>query len=406
MKRHLQPRKWPHWMEKDKKSNYRSSSALGQIYDRIKIEEFHAAYEMSFDTRILSRYQLEEDILAKASKIKAAYDIAMRRLMGQHEAPVTEFEIWSTFILSRPRVGSDYKLQENVGREMAALKLRFRAECMEAVTGNIQPEGFASTSSMINLEKLDQFVAAMYTVTHNDVRAALRVRSMPKPDGEGGSEETRMPLISFPWLFHRELARVALGRGGDVRPLQKSVWLDQDESQQHQQTWDRDVAVADAEFEIPGDIVLHGAMDLEGDTQQPLQDVQSKKEGYATERGDSAEDGETSDDCVYTSSGQVVHRGQMLTLFTETGEEVQGQQRTKTPGISPAGTQGLQSADSTSNTSLVADNSTGSSCPASPRSERKEEEEEDEDIEFEEVDDAGYEEEEDALEALTKKIGM
>lgn len=403
MQRHLQPRKWPHWMEKDKKSNYRSYSALGQIYDRIKIEEFHAAYEMSFDTRILSRYQLEEDTLAKARQIKAAYDIAMRRLMGQHEAPVTEFEIWSTFILSRPRVGSDYKLQENVGREMAALKARFRAECMEAVAGNIHTEGCASASSIVNLEKLDRFVAAMYTVTHNDVRAAMRERSMPKPNGEGGSEEIQMPLISFPWLFHRELARVALGRGGDVRPLQNSVWLNQDESQQHHQTWDRDVAVEDAEFEIAGDTVLPEALDLEGETQQPLQDVRSKKEGYATERGGGF-DGGIGEDYVRTSSGQVVHRGQMLTLFKETGEEVQGQQRTPAPAISLAGTQGLRSADSTSNDSLVADESTGSSRPASPRSERRSDEEED--IEFEEVDDAGYEEEEDALEALTRKIGM
>lgn len=403
MKRHLQPRKWPHWMEKEKKSNYRSYSALGKIYDRIKIEEFHAAYEMPFDARILSRYQLEADTLAKASKIKATYDIAMRRLMGQHEAPVTEFEIWSTFILSRPRVGSDYKLQENVGREMAALKLRFRAECMEAVTGNIQTEGFAPASSVVNLEKLDRFVAAMYTVTHNDVRAALRERSMPKPNGEGGSEEIQMPLISFPWLFHRELARVALGRGGDVRPLQKSVWLNRGESQQ---TRDRDVAVEDAEFEIPGDTALPDAIDLEVRTQQAVEDVQSNKEGYATERGDSGADGEIGDDCVRTSTGQVVHRGQMLALFTETGEEVQGQQRSMTPDISPAGTQGLQSADSVSNNSLVADDSTGSSCPASPRSERREVVEEEEDIEYEEVDGAGYEEVEDALEALARKLGI
>ncbi|KKY34978.1 putative rna-dependent rna polymerase 1 [Diaporthe ampelina] len=405
MQRHLQPRKWPHWMERDKKSVYRSNSALGQIYDRIRIEEFHAAYEMSFDSRILSRYQLDGDTLAKASEIKAAYDIAMRRLMGQHEAPVTEFEIWSTFILSKPRVGSDYKLQENVGREMAALKARFRAECMEAVTGDDQTQGFASASSMVRLEKLDRFVAAMYTVTHNEVKAAVRERSMPKPGGEGGSEEIRMPLISFPWLFHRELSRVALGRGGDVRPLQKSVWLNRDEGQQHQQTSDRDLAVEGADFETPGDTVLSDVTDLEAERQQPRQDVHSKKEDYATERGDNAEDEVVGEDCVRTSSGQVVHRGDMMTLFTNTGEEIQGQQSTTTPAVSPADAQGLQITGSTSNNSLVADDSTGSSAPASPRSERRSDDE-DEDIEFEEVDVAGYEDGEDALEALARKIGI
>lgn len=392
-------------MEKDRKPEYPSCSALGQIYDRIKIEEFHAAYEMSFDERILSRYELEEDTLAKAREIKAAYDIAMRRLMGQHEAPVTEFEIWSTFILSKPRVGSDYKLQENVGREMAALKTRFRAECMEAVTENNESEGFVLASSMVNLEKLDRFVAAMYTVTHNQVKAAERQRSMPKADAEGGSEEIQMPLISFPWLFHRELARVALGRGGDVRPLQKSVWLNPDEGQLYQQTSYSHSAVEEAESEMQGDRVSPSAIELEGETQQHLQDIQYKEKGYATERGDGAEEGEIGEDYAHTSSGQVVHRGHMLTLFTDTGEEVQGEQRVATAAISPAGAHGSQTADSNSNNSLVADDSTGSSRPASPRSERRSGGE-DEDIEFEEVDSAGFEEEEDALEALVRKIGM
>lgn len=403
MQRHLQPRKWPHWMEKDKKANYHSGSALGRIYDRIKIEEFHAAYEMPFDARILSRYQLEEHLLAKAREIKAAYDIAMRRLMGQHEAPVTEFEIWSTFILSKPRVGSDYKLQENVGREIAALKARFRAECMETVTGNTQTEGLSLANSMVNLEKLDQFVAAMYTVTHNEVRAAERERLMPKPVGEDGLEEIQMPLISFPWLFHRELARVALGRGGDVRPLQQPVWSSRDKGQPHQQASDTEIALEDAEFETLGDTNSPNAIGVEGDIQQPLEDVQFKEECYAT-AGNEAEDGEVGQDYVRTSSGQVVHRGQMLSLFTDTGEEVKGQQR-DAPANSPAGIHKLNIAGSTSNPSLVADDSTGSSYPASPGSERRSDEE-DEDIEFEEVDGAGYEEEEDALEALVKKVGM
>lgn len=385
-------------MEKDKKSNYRSGSALGRIYDRIKIEEFHAAYEMPFDARILSRYQLEEDTLTKARKIKAAYDIAMCRLMGQHEVPVTEFEIWSTFVLSKPRVGSDYKLQENVGRETAALKARFREECMEAVTGNTQTEGFALASAMVNLEKLDQFVAAMYTVTHNEVRAAEMEQSMPKPDGEGGLEETQMPLISFPWLFHRELARVALGRSGDVRPLNR------EEGQQHHQASDRELAVKAVGFDTLGDTGIPNAIDLEGEVQQPLEDLQLKEEGYTTERGDEAEYGEVGQDYVRTSSGQVVHRGQMLSLFTDTGEELKGQQN-NAPTNSPAGTNKLNIAGSTSNTSLVADDSTGSSYPASPRSEHRSDEE-DENIEFEEVDGADYEVEEDALEALAKKIGM
>ncbi|POS80146.1 RNA-dependent RNA polymerase [Diaporthe helianthi] len=372
MQRRLQPQKWPHWMEREKKS-YRSHSALGQMYDRIKTEEFHAAHEMSFDVRILWRYQLDGATLAKAGEIKVAYDIAMRRLMGQHEAPVTEFEIWSTFILSKPRVGSDYKLQENVGREMAALKDRFRAECKTAVAGNTQTLDPTFPSSMVNLEKLDRFVAAMYTVTHNEVRAAARERLMVKSNNDGGPEEVQMPLISFPWLFHRELARVALGRGGEVVPLKERSG---------------EVALDDGEFGVVGDTVSANAVGMEEVTQP----AQRESGGNATERGHGA------DDCVRTSGGQVVHRGQILTLFTEPGEQSNAQQDTAA--------QILPTARSISDNSMVPDDSTGSSAPASPRTAHRSEDE-DEYVGFEEVgDDDQEDEEEDALEVLTRKIGM
>lgn len=194
---------------------------------------------------------------------------------------------------------------------------------------------------------------------------------MLKPGHEGGPEEAQTPLISFPWLFHRELARVALGRGGDVRPLQTS---------------DGDRAVDDGEIGILGDTVSPDAIDLES----------WKKGGNANERGDSVGDGETDEDYVRTSGGQVVYRGQILTLFKETGELVNAQQDTTA--------QILPTARSISNHSLVPDNSTGSSAPASPRSEHRSEEDY-EYFEFEEVGDAGHEEE-DALEVLARKIGV
>lgn len=340
-------------MERDNSKSYPSNSALGQMYNRIQVEEFHAAYEMPFDVRVLSRYTLDEDTLAKAGEIKAAYDVAMRRLIGQHETPVTEFEIWSTFILSKPRVGSDYKLQENVGRDMAALKDRFRAECKIAVTGNIQTQSSTFSSSMVDLEKLDRFVAAMYTVTHNEVRASARERLMAKQDIDGGPEQVQMPLMSFPWLFHRELARLALGRSGDVRPLKTRS----------------------------GDLAL--------DDEKVTQPAQLEGRGLSTE-GDSADEGET------RVEGQVVHRGQILTLFTEPGKQSKAQQDTAA--------QFLPIARSISNNSLVPDDSTGSSAPASPRTAHRSEDD-DEYFEFEEVGDDDQEEE-DALEVLARKIGM
>lgn len=202
-------------MERSK--TYRSEKPLGRIYDRVRTIKFDPIYNMAFDNRILSRFKLSIDEMTKARHIKAQYDIAMHRLMGRHENPVTEFEIWSTFILSKPRVGSDYKLQEEVGREVAALKDRFRSLCGEAVTG-IQRKGLIAFSySMIDLEKLDRFVAAMYTVTHDEIQEALRDRATPVRDEYGNKvadnqgPDYPMPLMTFPWLFHRELSRIAMG---------------------------------------------------------------------------------------------------------------------------------------------------------------------------------------------------
>lgn len=356
-------------MERDK--SYPSNSALGQMYNRIQVEEFHAAYEMSFDVRVLSRYPLDEDTLAKAGEIKAAYDVAMRRLIGQHETPVTEFEIWSTFILSKPRVGSDFKLQENVGRDMAALKDRFRAECKMAVTGNSQTQSPMFPSSMVDLEKLDRFVAAMYTVTHNEVRASARERLMAGPDNDDGPEEVQIPLISFPWLFHRELARLALGQGGDVRPLKMR---------------NGDLALDDGGFGVPGVTVSPATVAME-EVNQP---AQLEGGGSVVKGGDSADEGHT------RVEGQVVHRGQILTLFTESGEQSKAQQDTAA--------EHMPIARSISNNSMVPDDSTGSSAAASPRTAHRSEDD-DEYVEFEEVGDDGQEEE-DALEVLARKIGM
>lgn len=199
MHRSLNAQSYPHFMERDRKS-YRSNKPVGRIYSRVSIEEFSPTYNMPFDERILTRFELSEAELEKAAEIKAKYDTSMRRLMGQHERPISEFEVWSTFILSKPRVGNDYKLAETVGREVSALKNRFRGACGEAVTGVEHKSEFFSYAG-IDKEKLDRFVAAMYTVTHREVQEAL----------ERGRTDSEMPLISFPWLFHKELARIAAG---------------------------------------------------------------------------------------------------------------------------------------------------------------------------------------------------
>lgn len=199
----LDPRRYPHFMEKAKNKTYHSTRVLGKLYDMVDKEVFDNKenYKLPFDDRILKRYELDNALLKEARKIKSQYDIAMRRVMGQLEIR-TEFEVWTTFVLSRPRVGTDYKVQEKVGREGAGLKRQFRDLCTKV----------AEEQSFDRLE----FVAAMYKVTWEETRIALYEARQPHvlPDGTVGLRRVSarsMPLISFPWIFPTELGRIAVG---------------------------------------------------------------------------------------------------------------------------------------------------------------------------------------------------
>ncbi|RFU28144.1 hypothetical protein B7463_g8205, partial [Scytalidium lignicola] len=205
MPKHLRPRKWPHFMGKRHKetSTYHSTKILGQLYDRVETVGFVPEYNLPFDQRILQAYKLDHIILTSAREVKAQYDTAMRRVMAQHEIG-TEFEIWSAFVLSRPRVGSDYKVQEEIGRISEAIKERFRMVCVEKAGGD-------------RLSVLGPFIAAMYRVTKEEIDAALlECQSFKTVGGREvpirKMEPKYMPLISFPWLFDRELGKIAVGR--------------------------------------------------------------------------------------------------------------------------------------------------------------------------------------------------
>jgi RNA-dependent RNA polymerase len=212
MPKRLRPPKWPHFMEKKfkpKEAQYHSTKILGQLYDKVETINFVPQYEEPFDQRILEAYVLDEDLLKSVRQVKRQYDTAVRRLMTQQDIN-TEFEIWSTFVLSKPRVGSDYKLQEEIGRLSEAIKKQFRGVCEEKAGGKA-------------FDVLGPFVAGMYKVTKEELDIALaecrttRVvegREVPKRK----MEPRFMPLISFPWLFEKELGRIATGVEGYGNP--------------------------------------------------------------------------------------------------------------------------------------------------------------------------------------------
>ncbi|CAI4210839.1 unnamed protein product [Parascedosporium putredinis] len=161
MDKSLIPRRWPHFMEKrvPRDMIYRSKRALGAIYDTICDVAFIPSYTHNFDKRILDKAPQDAELLEKARQIKAQYDVSMRRILSQREI-ATEFEVWSGFVLSKPRVGSAYKVQEEIGRQFGSVRQKFRELCYEAA-GSSSGDG------------LKAFVAAIYKVTSDEAKAAL-----------------------------------------------------------------------------------------------------------------------------------------------------------------------------------------------------------------------------------------
>ena len=261
MPKHLRPLKWPHFMEKrykPKDATYHSENVLGQLYDKVESVDFIPQYQQPFDRRILRAYKLDDALLKSCRQIKSKYDTAMRRIMAQQEIK-TEFEVWSTFVLSRPRVGTDYKVQEEMARYSDDLKNRFRMVCIEKAGSK-------------DFAVLGPFVAGMYRVTKEELDIALAEcrstklvggREVPKRQ----MEPKYMPLISFPWLFEKELARIATG-----------------------------IAVSD---------------DLEAQGLKPL--VLRGDSNPHRNRGDDG--GLDLDDFIQQEDGVIVHRGEILDLF-------------------------------------------------------------------------------------------
>ncbi|KAK2591905.1 hypothetical protein QQS21_010403 [Conoideocrella luteorostrata] len=194
------PKRWPHFMEKRAKITYRSNKALGAVFDEVVKHtiQFHPSSEHAFDNRILEKFEIGQETLNAAKKIKTQYDISVGRLLVQYDVK-TEFELYSGWALSKPRIGSDYKRQEELGQEYGALKQRFREQCYKEIGSDRREES--------REESLEKFVAAMYKITAEQDKAARE----PEGDGDEG-DRPRVPLISFPWIFHWVMIKLAMGK--------------------------------------------------------------------------------------------------------------------------------------------------------------------------------------------------
>ena len=186
----------PHFMEKKGKL-YHSKKILGQLYDAVEKVKFRPDYKMSFDPRIINAIKPPEAFYQHARILKGAYDESMRQIMAQHQIK-TEFEVWTTFVLNHSKKSNDFKFHEEIGRLSAALKEQFFDEIANLVGGR-------------DLAHLAPFAVAAYQITQTDVENALKHNVQESRDQEDWEENTEMPFISFPWVLHDTLTKIAAG---------------------------------------------------------------------------------------------------------------------------------------------------------------------------------------------------
>lgn len=206
MTRNLEPIKWPHFMEKKHKPKekiYHSKKILGQLYDAIERIDFVPSLGMPFDERILNcQLEVSDDLYDFAGRLKVEYDDAMRRIMTRHEIK-TEFEVWSTFVLSHANMSKDYKFHEEIGGISSSLNEIFRKQCYEKVGGR-------------DFEKLAPLAVAMYRVTSQAMSLALKTYQDESPQSFKDlvilvPRIDQLPLISFPWILPHVLGKIATG---------------------------------------------------------------------------------------------------------------------------------------------------------------------------------------------------
>jgi RNA-dependent RNA polymerase len=165
---------------------------------------------MPFDERILTcSLGISDDLVQFARDLKADYDATMHRIMAQHEIK-TEFEVWSTFVLSHSNMSKDYKFHEELGLISSTLRDMYRKKCYERVGGR-------------SFELLAPLAVAMYRVTHEEMTVALqKYRAENPPDEKLFHKPTpkidQLPFISFPWILHNILGKIALGHYEEPEP--------------------------------------------------------------------------------------------------------------------------------------------------------------------------------------------
>ncbi|RVX71797.1 hypothetical protein B0A52_04196 [Exophiala mesophila] len=196
--RALERNKWPHFMEK-RGIPYQSKKILGKLYDAVEKVNYTPELSDAFDPRIL-KHPPQDAIVGFVKELKLQYDQSMQRVMTQHEIQ-TEFEVWSTFVMSHSKAFGDFKFHEEIGNHSKTLKEQYY-------------DAFCTEAGSREFAKLAPYAVAAYHVTHTEVKTALE--AWESEDASEGSDEeeeeveiTHPPFISFPWILQEVLEKVA-----------------------------------------------------------------------------------------------------------------------------------------------------------------------------------------------------
>jgi RNA-dependent RNA polymerase len=209
MTRDLERSQWPHFMEKKRSGSYRSRKVLGRLYDAVGKTKFEPHMLGAFDERILI-HAPQEEVIEFVRSLKESYDESMRRIMAQHQI-ASEFEVWSTFVLTHSKASKDYKFHEEIGQHAKTLKDRYYEAFQEEAGGHDQA-------------KLRPYAIAAYHITHREYqKAKTREEGRESEDEDGSalsagssssvlsasSPATGIPFISFPWVLQETLQQIA-----------------------------------------------------------------------------------------------------------------------------------------------------------------------------------------------------
>jgi RNA-dependent RNA polymerase len=136
--------------------------------------------------------------------------------MAKHEIR-TEFEAWSVFVMSHNLEARVYTFAEEFGRTVGVLKANYIEICCTA-----------AGAARSDFSRLAPFVAAMYTATSREMERVLKELPASTVNPE------HMPLISFPWLFDRELGKIARN-GNSSSPIHRPDTVHQGTAHRHVQ---------------------------------------------------------------------------------------------------------------------------------------------------------------------------